>query len=118
MIEEQSSITVSYLESFVQSSITLCLCRWRVFYRNIVWLALIGSELVIVHIFLFLVSKFGKRSTEKQKNYGALVLPSFEIFLLILALPCLCQASATILKGNSNYTFLGIEFSVANATAN
>lgn len=53
------------------------------------WLALIGSELVIVHIFLFLVSKFGKRSTEKQKNYGALVLPSFEIFLLILALPCL-----------------------------
>lgn len=117
MIEEQSSITVSYLESFVQSSITFCVYAGGE-YRNIVWLALIGSELVIVHIFLFLVSKFGKRSTEKQKNYGALVLPSFEIFLLILALPCLWQASATILKGNSNYTFLGIEFSVANATAN
>ncbi|KAL2492641.1 hypothetical protein Adt_28269 [Abeliophyllum distichum] len=34
-------------------------------------------------------------------GYGALIFPRFEIFLLILALPCLCEASTALVKGGS-----------------
>ncbi|KAM7479890.1 hypothetical protein LguiA_028103 [Lonicera macranthoides] len=46
--------------------------------------------------------EFRKGKSEKLKSYGALTFPRFEIFLIILALPCICQASAAIVKGGSS----------------
>lgn len=63
------------------------------------WLAVLGGSLLLLHVLLLLILKFRKTKTEKQKIYGALVLPRFEIFLIILALPCVCEASAALLKG-------------------
>ncbi|KAK4394718.1 hypothetical protein Sango_1626100 [Sesamum angolense] len=43
----------------------------------------------------------GKQNKEKQ-SYGALIFPRFEIFLLILALPCFCEASAALIQGGTS----------------
>ncbi|KAK8615491.1 hypothetical protein V6N13_017077 [Hibiscus sabdariffa] len=39
--------------------------------------------------------------SEKQRSYGALIFPRFEIFLVILALPCISQASAALVAGRT-----------------
>lgn len=78
------------------------MCRWRDFERSLFWLAVIGGCLILLHAFLFFVLKCKKRDSEKQGSYGALIFPRFEIFLLILALPCICQASAAIVAGILN----------------
>lgn len=47
-----------------------------------------------------------KKNLENQKEFGPLVFPRLEIFLMMLALPCICQASAVIIKGNCFTEFL------------
>ncbi|XP_063947909.1 uncharacterized protein LOC108218960 isoform X2 [Daucus carota subsp. sativus] len=74
---------------------------WSDFKKSMFWLAVLGGSLLLLHVLLLLILKFRKTKTEKQKIYGALVLPRFEIFLIILALPCVCEASAALLKGGS-----------------
>ncbi|KAH9614192.1 hypothetical protein KSS87_017901 [Heliosperma pusillum] len=74
--------------------------RWRNFGRGMFWLAVICGSLILLHIFIFLVLKF-RKSHAKLKSYGALVFPRFEIFLLILAIPCICQASTVLMKGRT-----------------
>ncbi|XP_068638762.1 uncharacterized protein [Aristolochia californica] len=74
---------------------------WKQFNRNLFWLALIAGVLLLLHIFILSILKFRRKRADKQKNYGPLVLPRFEIFLIILALPCLCQASAAVIRGGS-----------------
>ncbi|ONK69727.1 uncharacterized protein A4U43_C05F26090 [Asparagus officinalis] len=74
---------------------------WKYFGRNMFWLAVIGGGLMVLHAVLLLISKLKRKKSEEQKEFGALVFPRFEIFLLILALPCICQASAAIIKGRS-----------------
>ncbi|KAK2663734.1 hypothetical protein Ddye_002308 [Dipteronia dyeriana] len=71
---------------------------WKDFDRSMFWLAVIGGSLVLLHILLLLILKFRKRNYEKQRGYGALTFPRFEIFLVILALPCICKASAALLR--------------------
>ncbi|KAL5813853.1 hypothetical protein ACOSQ4_024494 [Xanthoceras sorbifolium] len=71
---------------------------WKDFDRSMFWLAVIGGSLVLLHALLLLILKFRKRNSEKQRAYGALTFPKFEIFLVILALPCICKASAALLK--------------------
>ncbi|KAL6007060.1 hypothetical protein ACLOJK_032556 [Asimina triloba] len=44
---------------------------------------------------------FKRKDSKKVKNYGALIFPRFELFLIILALPCICQASAAVIRGGS-----------------
>lgn len=63
------------------------------------WLALIGGSLVLLHVLVLLILKLRKKSSENQRGYGALTFPRFEILLIILALPCICEASATLVKG-------------------
>ncbi|XP_077244190.1 uncharacterized protein LOC143884473 isoform X2 [Tasmannia lanceolata] len=74
---------------------------WKEFSRNMFWLAVIGGGLLLLHVLVLYIIKFRRKDLEKQKNYGSLVLPRFEIFLIILALPCFCQASAAIIRGGS-----------------
>ncbi|XP_022737519.1 uncharacterized protein LOC111290468 [Durio zibethinus] len=74
---------------------------WRDFDRSLFWLAVIGGSLILLHAFLFFILKFKKRDSEKKGSYGALIFPRFEIFLVILALPCICQASAALVGGGT-----------------
>ncbi|KAK0586077.1 hypothetical protein LWI29_000579 [Acer saccharum] len=71
---------------------------WKDFDRTMFWLTVIGGSLVFLHILLLLILKFRKRNYENQGGYGALTFPRFEIFLVILALPCICKASAALLR--------------------
>lgn len=72
------------------------------------WLAVLGGSWLLLHVLLLLILKFRKTNTEKQKIYGALVFPRFEIFLIILALPCVCEASAALLKGNKKSVYVSM----------
>ncbi|WCJ36094.1 hypothetical protein M5689_017313 [Euphorbia peplus] len=74
---------------------------WRVFGRSMFWLAVIGGSLILLHALLFFLLKFRKKNSEKPRNYGALTFPRFEIFLIILALPCLSEASAALVRGGT-----------------
>ncbi|XP_061349296.1 uncharacterized protein LOC133294608 isoform X3 [Gastrolobium bilobum] len=73
---------------------------WTDFYRSMFWLVVICGGLMVLHAFLLIILKFGKRNSEKHRIYGALTFPRFEIFLLFLALPSICKASAVLIRGN------------------
>lgn len=75
--------------------------RWRDFDRGMFWLAVIGGSLILLHALVLFVLKL-RKDREKKWSYGALVFPRFEIFLVILAIPCICKASVNIVKGISN----------------
>ncbi|XP_021718909.1 uncharacterized protein LOC110686621 [Chenopodium quinoa] len=84
------------------------LSRWKDFERTMFWLAVIGGSLILLHFFLLLVIKL-RRNYSRMKTYGALVLPRFEIFLVILAVPCICYASAALIKGKTiSGTIIGV----------
>uniref|UniRef100_A0A5B7CA54 Bacterial Ig-like domain-containing protein n=1 Tax=Davidia involucrata TaxID=16924 RepID=A0A5B7CA54_DAVIN len=74
---------------------------WRDFNRSMFWLAVIGGSLILLHALLLSILKFRKKNSE-IKSYGALILPRFETFLIILALPCICEASAALVKGGAS----------------
>ena len=65
------------------------------------WLAVTSGGLVLLHVISLSILKF-RRDSGKQKKLGALIVPRFEIFLTLLGLPCICQASAAIIKGTFN----------------
>ncbi|XP_042036904.1 uncharacterized protein LOC121782957 [Salvia splendens] len=71
---------------------------WRDFSRSMFWLAVTGGGLILLHALLLMILKF-KRENKEKRSYGALIFPRFEIFLLILALPCISEASASLIKG-------------------
>ncbi|XAR72612.1 hypothetical protein NMG60_11019317 [Bertholletia excelsa] len=75
---------------------------WRDFNRSMFWLAVMSGSLMLLHVAFLLILKLRKKNSEKQGNYGALILPRFEIFLIILALPCICEASASLIKGRAS----------------
>lgn len=54
---------------------------------------------MVLHAFLLIVLKFGKRNSEKHTIHGALTFPRFEIFLIFLALPNICKSSAVLIQG-------------------
>ncbi|KAB1216635.1 hypothetical protein CJ030_MR4G007823 [Morella rubra] len=74
---------------------------WRDFNRSMFWLATIGGSLILLHALLLVILKFRERTSEKQRGYGALTLPRFELFLIILSLPCTCEASAALIRGGT-----------------
>ncbi|CAL9127599.1 unnamed protein product, partial [Musa acuminata var. zebrina] len=74
---------------------------WQYFGRNMFWLAVFGGGLIFLHVVILCILKL-RKNLEKQKEFGALVFPRFEIFLIFLALPCICQASAAIIKGRTS----------------
>jgi len=69
-------------------------------------LAIIGGSFILLHALLLVILKFRKKNPEKQRGYGVLTFPRFEIFLIILALPCICEASAALIRGNLTVCFL------------
>ncbi|PKU69057.1 uncharacterized protein LOC110110061 isoform X2 [Dendrobium catenatum] len=74
---------------------------WKYFGRNMFWLAVIGGGLIALHVIFLLILRLRRRCLEKKNEFGALVCPRLEIFLLLLALPSICQASSTLIRGRS-----------------
>ncbi|KAJ8536474.1 hypothetical protein K7X08_034875 [Anisodus acutangulus] len=74
---------------------------WRDFGRSMFWLAVIGGSLILLHALTLFVLKL-RKDREKRWSYGALVFPRFDIFLAILAIPCICKASVNIVKGGTS----------------
>ncbi|XP_051216835.1 uncharacterized protein [Lolium perenne] len=72
---------------------------WKYFGRNMLWLAVIGGGLILLHLLLLLYLRIRYRGG--TGNYGALVLPRFEIMLAFLAMPCISQASAALIRGGT-----------------
>ncbi|KAJ9568278.1 hypothetical protein OSB04_004244 [Centaurea solstitialis] len=73
---------------------------WRDFNRSMFWLAVISGGMIILHILFLLILKLRKKK-EKENTYNSVVFPRFEIFMVILAVPCVSAASAALLKGGS-----------------
>nr|POF23011.1 hypothetical protein CFP56_15686 [Quercus suber] len=69
---------------------------WEDFSRTMFWLAIIGGSLILLHALLLAILKFKK---QKQRSYGVLAFPRFEIFLVNLAVPSICEASAALIRG-------------------
>ncbi|XP_010251177.1 PREDICTED: uncharacterized protein LOC104593155 isoform X2 [Nelumbo nucifera] len=73
--------------------------EWQEFSRNMFWLGMICGSLILVHALVLFIVRFRRKFSEKHSCYGALTIPRFEIFLIILSLPCICQASVPLIKG-------------------
>ncbi|KAM3329419.1 hypothetical protein ACQJBY_026473 [Aegilops geniculata] len=72
---------------------------WKYFGRNMLWLGVIGGGLMLLHLLLLLYLRLRYRGGTGK--YGALVLPRFEIMLAVLAMPCISQASAALIRGGT-----------------
>ncbi|KAG2714883.1 hypothetical protein I3760_03G048900 [Carya illinoinensis] len=70
---------------------------WRDMEMNLFWLAVGGGSLLILH---FLIIIFLRWRTGTPAH-GILSVPRFELFLLILMLPCICQSSAFVIRGGT-----------------
>ncbi|KAL8230608.1 hypothetical protein R6Q57_000386 [Mikania cordata] len=73
---------------------------WTDFKRSMFWLAVMSGGLIILHILFLLILKLRKKK-QKESTYASILFPRFEIFLVILAVPCVSAASASLLKGGS-----------------
>ncbi|KAG0614713.1 hypothetical protein M758_6G198100 [Ceratodon purpureus] len=70
---------------------------WSDFWRNIFWILVVCGSLILLHILLLLFLRW----RTKTPLHGALSIPRFELFLLILVLPAICQASAFVIRGGT-----------------
>ena len=70
--------------------------RWQDMEMNLFWLGVGGGSLLTIHVLklIFLRWRTG------IPGHGILSVPRFELFLLILMLPCISQSSAFIIRGN------------------
>jgi hypothetical protein len=59
------------------------------------WLAVVGGGFILLHLLMLLYLRWRTKTSQR----GALAIPRFELFILIFALPGICQASAFIIKG-------------------
>uniref|UniRef100_A0A0E0A3N1 Bacterial Ig-like domain-containing protein n=1 Tax=Oryza glumipatula TaxID=40148 RepID=A0A0E0A3N1_9ORYZ len=72
---------------------------WKYFFRNIFWLAVIAAAFLLLHAALLLYLKL--RHRHSHTHVGALVFPRLELMLVILAMPCVSQASAALIRGGT-----------------
>lgn len=70
---------------------------WQDFGMNMFWLGVVGGALIVLHMLILVFLKWRTKTSLR----GALSIPRFELFLLMLTLPCMCQASAFIIKGGT-----------------
>ncbi|XP_062180668.1 uncharacterized protein LOC133885052 [Phragmites australis] len=74
---------------------------WKYFGRNMLWLGVMGGGLILVHALTLLYFKLRYRDKERRHGYEALAFPRFEIMLAILAMPCISQAAAALIRGGT-----------------
>ncbi|XP_030939507.1 uncharacterized protein LOC115964309 [Quercus lobata] len=80
---------------------------WEDFNRTMFWLAIIGGSLILLHALLLAILKFRK---PRQRGYGVLAFPRFEIFLVNLTMPSICEASAALIRDLLWFFSTGITF--------
>ncbi|KAL5797191.1 hypothetical protein ACOSQ2_002011 [Xanthoceras sorbifolium] len=68
---------------------------WQDLGMNLFWLAGGGFSLLIIHLLIL----FFLRWRIGTSVHGVLSVPRFELFLLILMLPCISQSAAFVLRG-------------------
>ncbi|XP_076922661.1 uncharacterized protein LOC143584511 [Bidens hawaiensis] len=73
---------------------------WTDFKRSMFWLAVMSGGLIILHVLFLIILKLRKKK-EKENTYVSVIFPRFEIFLVILAVPCVSAAAASLLKDGS-----------------
>lgn len=75
----------------------MCVSRWQSFQKDVFWMAVVGGGLILSHIILvfFLRWRIG------APIRGALIIPRFELYLLILSIPGLCQACGFLIRGGT-----------------
>ncbi|WVZ99824.1 hypothetical protein U9M48_045067, partial [Paspalum notatum var. saurae] len=80
---------------------------WKYFGRNMLWAGVMGGGLILLHLLalLYLKRRWYRHSMEQHGyGYGALALPRLEMMVVILALPCVSQAAAALIRGGSGTT--------------
>lgn len=76
--------------------------RWKYFGRNMFWLGVIGGGLILLHLLTLLYFKLRYRDRERRRHgYAALLLPRLEIMVVVLAMPCVAQAAAALIRGGT-----------------
>ncbi|KHN40962.1 hypothetical protein glysoja_039369 [Glycine soja] len=70
---------------------------WQDMEMNLFWLGVGGGCLLLFHVFMI----FFLRHRTGRSPQGSLSVPRFELFLLILMLPCLSQSSTFVIKGRT-----------------
>lgn len=64
---------------------------------NLFWLGIGVGGLIMIHILIIIFLRWRTRTSA----YGILSVPRFELFLLILVLPCISQSSAFVIRGKN-----------------
>lgn len=62
---------------------------------NLFWLGVGGAFLLTLHILIIVFLRWRTQTSA----HGILSVPRFELFLLILMLPCISQSSAFVIRG-------------------
>ncbi|KAK9272044.1 hypothetical protein L1049_002413 [Liquidambar formosana] len=70
---------------------------WRDLGMNLFWLGVGGGTLLVIHLLILLFLRWRTGTPA----HGILSVPRFELFLLILMLPCISQASAFVIRGGT-----------------
>ncbi|CAM6012995.1 unnamed protein product [Sphagnum balticum] len=100
--ETQQSHEACFLRLKLQNlqfylSFCLLLIRWQDFERNMFWVSIVGGGLAFLHLLTLLYLRWRTKTSLR----GALSFPRFEIFLLILFSPAICQACAFVIRGRT-----------------
>ena len=69
---------------------------------NLFWLGVGGGGLIIIHILILIFLRWRTGTSA----HGILSVPRFELFLLILMLPCISQSSAFVIRGKKIFLCL------------
>ncbi|KAL5717574.1 hypothetical protein ACHQM5_010557 [Ranunculus cassubicifolius] len=70
---------------------------WNDFEMNLFWLGVVGGGLFIIHLLIVQLLRWRIGSSV----HGRLSVPRFELFLIIIMIPCISQSSAYIIRGGS-----------------
>ncbi|KAL6135917.1 hypothetical protein ACLB2K_068142 [Fragaria x ananassa] len=70
---------------------------WEDLLMNLFWLGIGGGSLVIIHLLILLFLRWRTGTP----SHGLLSVPRFELFLLIVMLPCVSQSSTFVIKGGT-----------------
>jgi hypothetical protein len=74
---------------------------WKHFGRNMFWLGVIGGGLVLAHALTLVYLKLRYKDKLGRGAAAALVLPRWEIMVVVLAMPCISQAAAALITGGT-----------------
>ncbi|KAJ7525686.1 hypothetical protein O6H91_17G061800 [Diphasiastrum complanatum] len=91
--KDKAFYSQKYLDSLNKGSNS----GWKDFERNLFWLGVGGVTIILLHILLLLFLRWRTKTSLR----GSLSVPRLELFVILLALPCISQASAFLIRGGT-----------------